>query len=269
MADATGVYAAMRRNDIRPQAHVACFDLQSGRLRWRRFICGAETPARGIYHQCTNNLLTLHGETLYYNTNLGGVAALSTEQGRLRWVSLYTRARHGDLSQPAPHWQRDLTPCLYSGGTLLVAPADSPLVFALDAGTGQMLWRIELEDVTQLLGVAGDCLIAGGRRLYWIGLTDPQRGRLKHVWPDSQEKPGYGRGILAAGYVLFPTREKIYFFDQKTAAPRKVIDLAPLAATGGNLLLTEGRLLVANGSELVALGRPAKTAIKKAGEADY
>ena len=97
VADAAGVYVAMRRNDIRPQAHVACFDSQSGRLRWRRFVCGAETPARGIFHQCTHNLLTLHGETLYYNTNLGAVAALSTEQGRLHWVSLYPRARHGDL----------------------------------------------------------------------------------------------------------------------------------------------------------------------------
>ena len=261
VADAGNIYVAMRRNDIRPQAHVACFDAQTRRLRWRRFVCGAETPARGILHQCTHNLLTLQGETLYYNTNLGAVAALSTHQGRLRWVSLYPRARHGDLLQPAAHWQRDLTPCLYQGGTLLVAPADSPCIFAFDAGTGQILWQTNADDaaeVTQLLGVAGDCLIASGRRLYWIGLKDADRGRLVHVWPDSQEKPGYGRGILAGGAVYWPTREKIYIFDQQTAQPKKVIDLAPLGASGGNLLVADDRLLIANDSELVALGRPAK-----------
>ena len=30
------LFAAMRRSDIRPQAHVACFDTTTGRMRWRR-----------------------------------------------------------------------------------------------------------------------------------------------------------------------------------------------------------------------------------------
>ncbi len=259
LADAGGVYVAMRRSDIRSQAHVACFDAQNGHLRWRRFICGAETPARGVFHQSTHNLLTLQGETLYYNTNLGAVAALSTDGGRLLWVSLYPRARHGNVLHLSPHWQRDLTPCLYHAGTLLVAPADTPAVFALDAGTGQMLWRLDLEDVTQLLGVAGDCLIASGRQLYWIGLADQHRGRLQHVWPDSAERLGYGRGVLAGGNVFWPTREKIYVFDQQTAELKKAIDLAPLGARGGNLLVADGRLLIANRNELIALGPHAKT----------
>ncbi len=269
VVDGAGVYVAMRRNDIRPQAHLACFDPQSGRLRWRRFICGAETPARGIFHQCTHNLLTLAGETLYYNTNLGAVAAVSTAGGRLLWVSLYPRARHGDLLQMAPHWQRDLTPCLYDGGTLLVAPADSADVFALDAQTGQMLWRLELEDATQLLGTAGDCLIAAGRRLYWIGLKDQQRGRLRHAWPDGQDKPGYGRGVLAAGCVLWPTRETIYVFDAQTAELKKAVDLVHLAARGGNLLVADGRLLVATGRELIALGKSAQPTKTKAAIAEF
>ena len=89
VADAAGVYVAMRHDDIRPQAHVACFDPRTGRLRWRRLICSAETPARGLLAQCTHNLLTLRDETLYYNTNLGAVAAISAPRGRVRWVSLY------------------------------------------------------------------------------------------------------------------------------------------------------------------------------------
>ncbi len=156
------------------------------------------------------------------------MAALATVQGRLLWVSLYPRVRHGDVLRMAPHWQRDLTPCLYHAGTLYVAPADSPAIFALDAGTGQILWQIDLEDATQLLGAEGQWLIASGRQLYWIGLGGQTRGHLGHVWPNGPEKLGYGRGVLAAGSVFWPTREKIYVFDQQTAELKKVIDLAAL-----------------------------------------
>jgi outer membrane protein assembly factor BamB len=239
-----------------PEAHVACFDAQTGRPVWRVFVCGAETPVRGIFPQNTHNLLTLDHQTLYYNTNLGAVAAISARDGRLQWVSLYPRAREGNLLKLAPHWARDLSPCLCDHGTLLVAPADSPRIFALDAATGQILWQTgtEVQDVVHLLGTTAEHLIASGDRLYWIGLRGADRGRVKHVWPDGPDKLGYGRGVLAGEDVLWPTREKIYVFDQKTARQKKVIDLVPRGAGGGNLLVAGGRLLIATGRELIALG---------------
>jgi len=257
VADGASVYVGMRCGGL-PEAHVACFDARTGRRRWRVFVCGAETPARGMFPQHTHNLLTLQRRTLYYNTNLGAVAAISARDGRIRWVSLYPRARDGNLQKPAPHWQRDLNPCLYDHGTVLVAPADSPRILALDAATGQILWQTEppdaVRDVIHLLGTTGEHLIAGGQKLYWIGLNGEDRGRVKHVWPDGPEKPGYGRGVLAGDSVLWPTREKIYVFDQKTARPKKVIDLVPRGVSGGNLLAADGHLLIATAGELIALG---------------
>jgi len=268
VADGNSVYVAMRRSDIRPQALVACFDAQTGRQRWRRSVCAAETPARGAMYQCTHNLLTLAEGTLYYNTNLGAIAALSAADGRLLWVTLYPRALSGDLARPAPHWQRDLNPCVFDRGTLLVAPADSPCLFALDASTGQILWQTgsEVEDVVHLLGIAGDYLIASGRRLYWISLRPADAGHIKHLWPDSHVKPGYGRGVLSGDCVLFPTREKvgertvyrIRVFDQQTAELTKLIELSfrgEPPVTAGNLLVAGGRLLIATGTELIALSR--------------
>ena len=75
------VFVALRRNDIRPQAHVACFDARTGLLRWRRFLCAAETPSRAILPEITSGLLTLDGDSLYYATNLGAVAALAAVMG--------------------------------------------------------------------------------------------------------------------------------------------------------------------------------------------
>jgi outer membrane protein assembly factor BamB len=254
------VYVAMRRNDIRPQAHVACFGAQTGNLRWRRFVCAAETPARGTLHEVTHNLLTLVRDTIYYNTNLGAVAAVNARDGQIQWVSLYPRDRQGDLARMPSHWDRDLTPCLYDRGTLLVAPADSPRIFGLDAATGQILWQsgLELGDVQHLLGVAHDRLIASGDRLYWIGLKDAGQGRVLHIWPEGNQRLGYGRGILAGGSVYWPTRREIYVFNAKTAQQEKVINLPPRGIGGGNLLFAAGRLLVAGPTELVALNVYAK-----------
>ena len=60
--------------------------------------------------------------------------------------------------------------------------------------------------------------------------------------------------MLAGDSVLWPTRDKLYVFDQQTAQPRKVIDLAARGVTGGNLLVADGRLLIATDNELIALG---------------
>ncbi|MBU4399894.1 MAG: PQQ-binding-like beta-propeller repeat protein [Planctomycetes bacterium] len=256
LADDRGVYVAMRRLGVRPQALVACLDADTGRLRWRRFVCGAETPARGTLSECSHNLLTLAEGTIYFNTNLGAVAALRADDGRISWVGLYPRALSGDFGELAPHWRRDLNPCLFDGETLLVAPADSPRIFAFDAAAGRLLWQTgpEVEDAVGLLGATDDHLIAGGGKLYWIGLKDEDRGRVKHVWPEGAERPGYGRGLLAGRNVLWPTRDKLYIFDQRTAQPLKAIDLAMRGATGGNLLTADGKLLIATDTELIAIG---------------
>ncbi|MBN2578486.1 MAG: PQQ-binding-like beta-propeller repeat protein [Pirellulales bacterium] len=261
VADGAGVYVAMRRIDIRPQAYVACFDPRSGRLRWRQFVCSAETPARGRIPECADRLLTLAGDSIYFSTNLGAVAALDKEDGRVRWISLYPRSRRGDLARLAAHWHRDLTPCVYGRGVLYAAPADSPRLMAFDAATGMILWHsgTGVEDVVHLLGVTDEHLIASGGRLYWIGLHGADQGRVKHLWPESPEKPGYGRGVLAAGLVVFPTRDTIYLFDQRTAQLRNGIELGPLGAVGGNVLPAGGGLLIATGSELMYL-HPAASA---------
>ncbi|MCE5269042.1 MAG: PQQ-binding-like beta-propeller repeat protein [Planctomycetaceae bacterium] len=254
LADAQNVYIAMRRRDARPRAAVACFDAGTGRLRWRRFVVAAEMPGQGLLPSFAHNLLALAGGTLYLNTNLGAVAALRAEDGRILWVSLYPRALRGDLAKLATHWHRAPNPCVLRGEELFVAPSDSPGVFGFDAATGQMLWKTgtEVEDALHLLGATDDWLIAGGSRLYWIGLRGDNRGRVKHVWP-SRPEPCDGRGLLAGDCVLWPTRDKLYAIDSKTAQQRDVFNLGDLGVTGGNLLVAKGRLLIATDNDLTMI----------------
>ncbi len=256
VSDGSRLYVAMRRHEVRPQLHVAAFDAETGELCWRQFVCAADSPASNLLAEATNNLLTLHAGVLYYNTNAGAVAAIGTAEGRIRWLTRYPRATEGDLLRPPPHLDRDLVPCLYDRGTLLVAPADTPRIYCLDAFTGQVLWQTgpEVEEAVQLLGVAHEYLVAAGHKLYWIGLAPPEQGRVKAVWPEGAEKLGYGRGTLAGDCVWWPTRDKIYVFSQRTARPVKQILLPPLGLRGGNLVMTPECLLIASGTTMAALG---------------
>jgi outer membrane protein assembly factor BamB len=257
LSDGRNVYVALRRTDIRPQAHVACYDARTGKQKWRRFLCSAETPARGYFAEMTHQLLTLDHGTLYYNTNLGAVAALSAESGHIEWVSLYPRKRKGNRMRLAAHWGRSLNPCVYHKGKLLVAPSDSRRIFAMDALTGQILWQTgsQVEDVVHLLGVAGDCLIASGKRLYWIDLSRENRGRIRRVWPPAPSLQLQGRGVLAGHWIYLPADGKVYVFDQVNAKLAKIIDLEEKGVAGGNLLVADGRLLISTKDGLVALGQ--------------
>ena len=111
-----------------------------------------------------------------------------------------------------------------------------------------------LDDVVHLLGVAGDCLIASGQQLYWIGIAGPRAGNIAHVWPEGPDKPGYGRGVLAGSVRPLADAGEDLCLRQQTARLKKEIDLGPLGVRGGNLLVADGRLLIATPSELIVLG---------------
>jgi outer membrane protein assembly factor BamB len=259
LVDGTDVYVALRHNDIRPQAYVACYDSQTRRRRWRTFLCAAEVPGAGVDHIQTHTLLTLHEGRLYCNTNLGAVAAVAAADGHLEWISLYQRARSlgpGGVYNPVAHFHRDLNPCLYHHGRLYVAPADTEAVLALDAANGQFLWEQRLPDVVHLLGAGSGHLLAAGDRLYWLDLA--RGGYLQAPFPEQGKGTetilGYGRGLLSAGSVYWPTRERLYVFDQSASAAGRQRAPIPLVnergASGGNLVLAGGYLLIAGPDKL-------------------
>ncbi len=134
----------------------------------------------------------------------------------------------------------------------------------MDAASGQLLWSTNLPpgalDATQLLGIAADRLIAGGRRLWWFDLNS---GRLSAV---VQENPfpreptatltGFGRGVLAGSQIFWPVRDpedRILVFETSTGAIiRQPIELSAIGVSAGNLVAGRGYLLVASPQELVA-----------------
>jgi outer membrane protein assembly factor BamB len=236
-------------------------------------VASAETPGSGRLYECTHNLLSLAGDTLYLNTNLGAVAAISTADGAIRWLTVYSTVHEGDVRklQDAGHFYRDLTPCMMVRDLAIVAPFDSPAILALDAATGAARWSTDVAgDAIHLLGVSGDTLWASGDRLYAI---DVRSGRFLSRWPEGPraDPRGFGRGLVVGNSVLWPTRDQLFVFDAPNAAPGvtsgaespKPLAPRPGAAMwsrcqvfGGNLVWAGDSpvgsyLLVATDSELV------------------
>ena len=268
VADDRRVYVAMRKGGVRPQAHVACYDAESKALLWRRLICSADTPAQGTKDEITHNLLTLVGDAIYFNTNLGAVAALSKHDGEVRWITLYPRAVDSDPNQSHAHFERDLTPCVYDRGTLYVAPSDSRYILAVDATSGLLHWQtLNAADVVHLLGTAGGYLFAGGDQFWRI---DVKTAKVAQVWPDGQKSTpkGYGRGALAHDQVLWPTRKSLVTFSVRSPEPREIpfsrrdpsskrseFPYSDVDLLGGNVVPAGNYLLIAGKDELLAFDR--------------
>jgi len=270
------LFVIMRRRDVRPQAHVACFDLPTGRLVWRRLICSAETESGGQADEITSSLLTMDHDTIYCNTNLGAVCAIDVPTGNLRWVTHYPRTRRTSLGSSEVIAGRDLNPGVLHGGMLLVHPSDAVSLFALEAATGKIIWENRLftetpHEPSHLLGVgtAGN-LIASGNRLWWI---DVDSGKVLAVFPPHQslepgngkmQPRGYGRGLLVDRVIYWPTRQEIFVFDQAVrlgkpaAGPRRYPSIFlkdpshNTSLTGGNLLLVGKYLYIATSEALYA-----------------
>jgi outer membrane protein assembly factor BamB len=255
---------------VHPQAHVACLDTQSGKMRWRRWVCSAETPAQGLSEEITHNLLTMHGGTLYYNTNLGAVAAISARDGQIQWLRLYPRAPGGDRMRRAAHFYRDLTPCVYDRGYVYVAPSDAARILALDAATGELRWETTLaEDTVHLLGVVEGKLVATGDKIWWFNVASGKPVRLP--WP--LDKPaGFGRGAIVDHLVFWPTRERVHVFDARSCdEERQPIELVRAHnAQGGNIIVADNYFLVVSSDTLYAFEQspPPKPAERQARASD-
>jgi outer membrane protein assembly factor BamB len=258
VGDGRRLFVAMRQSDVTPHAYVACFDATMGSQVWRTSIGAADTPAAGLGDEITHNLLTLAGDRIYFNTNLGLVAALDADSGEVCWIRRYDRLAGKAIiggQGGSTQFDRDPAPCVYHKGLVIVAPSDTPNIFALDADTGQTVWTTgKLPDVVHLLGVVRHNLIASGNRL---AALDVRSGDVQFVWPESQHAGirGMGRGVVAGDEVFWPTRNEIYVIHGMTGAQsRPPIPLGSISNCGANLAAAAGRLVVAGYDKLMAFG---------------
>ena len=261
VADDYNVYVAVTDRREQTATYVASFGAADGSLRWLRYLGAAASNidqfmAMGAFGgmavaaDAGHRLLTLDGPVLYYQTNLGAVAAIDAETGSIRWAATYPRQDSGR----GQGGTRDLNPAVVHDGLVFVAPSDSSSILAFEAQTGRLKWKTaavpDEVKLTHLLGVAKGRLVATGDKVLWFDVRD---GKLLHTWPDSGAREGYGRGLLAGDQVYWPTRNEIQVLDQtsggRSGPPIKLLEA--YRTTGGNLAAGDGYLVVAQTDGLV------------------
>jgi outer membrane protein assembly factor BamB len=248
------VYSALTRFSG-GQAHtsLACYDADTGALRWQRDVC--ETPEfRDGDGRQRSHLVTSAGANIVYGSHSGAIVAVDAASGRRAWAVRYpSRGLRTVDGDPSP---RGLAPCLYAEGRVLAAPLDWDRVLCLDAETGHLLWESAPLEVIQLLGVAKGRLIFTATsspaplpirsiRALDVATGAPLRGWFQPA--DGSDLPTLGRGLLAGNEVLWPTSHGLYVLNQEDGEP---LFFAPnlrgnLAAARGCLVVAEERALSA------------------------
>ncbi len=249
--------AVSRTAGRRTLTAVVCYDGR-GKQRWAREVCDCPEFEEDVSPRSEQHLLTWTGTQLVYCSHAGASVALDPWTGQPLWALRYPR--RGPLTADGAPSPRELAPCLYVDGRLLMAPRDADRLFCLEATTGRVLWEVEGVEVVHLLGAArGRVFFTTPRGLQAVSLAS---GAPDWQQPVEGRLPSLGRGLLLGDWLFWPTQDarlplravNLTTGDQQSPAAFDPTQLRHIPA--GNLALGQGCLVVAGVHELAVFVPP-------------
>jgi len=138
-------YPTLYRNTLR--TYVAALNIETGAIRWRSGL-----PSGAIQSMACD------GERVYVICYNGEIRGLSLATGRRLWKRRLRLS--GPWAKPDVLGHVPFSPPVVSGRVLLVAGYGNEL-FGLSCATGEVLWKIHLEDSS--IGPGTQLLVAGNR----------------------------------------------------------------------------------------------------------
>ena len=240
---------------------IQCYDAL-GRLRWSRDVCECPEFEENATERYRQHLLTWAGGQLVYCTHSGAIVAVDPWTGQSLWAVRYTS--RGPVTAEGNPSPRDLAPCVADDGRIFVAPLDSDRLYCLESTTGQVLWECDGSDVVHLLGVAHTRVFLTTRQ----GLQAVSTTTGLTLWqqPSEGRLAGLGRGLLAGGWLFWPTQDvnlPLRSVNLADGQQQKGDEESPFAEPSffdptqlrpipaGNLAFGNGCLVVAGTDELV------------------
>ncbi|MGL6074573.1 MAG: PQQ-binding-like beta-propeller repeat protein [Fimbriiglobus sp.] len=176
--------------------------------------------------------LTWSGGHLVYGTQAGSIVAVDAERGRLAWANQYPSKKMAN---------RDISPPVSQGGIVYIAPTDSDRFFAFEVSSGRKLWELEDVQIESVLGVVQDQVIvtmAGPQR--GIRAYNTQTAKLTWAHHDDPQLQSWGRGLVSADVVLWPTKSGVFSLRPSDGFPLGMRMTGP----HGNLAYADGVLIV-------------------------
>ncbi len=230
--------------------YLLCYSADTGDVQWVRHLASASVSSFGSRRRSVTYPTASEG-MVYVCTNIGAVAAIDADTGRLVWLRIYHRDRTEEeagvrFARRADPWNYGAPLCWDE--KLICDPLDNENVVVLDRGTGEVLRRIDTGSLghhTQLLGVLDDTLFAAGRSLVaWDLVANEAR------WTFSLDagQAQLGRGQLTRTHVYLPTREGLLRVPLSggTVEPHPW----PEDAVGGNVLVRDDVVVVAGSDRI-------------------
>lgn len=252
--------------------YAVAFDADTGALRWSTWIASGQVEQTMFGEHAREPLcapVAMGDGAIFDATQMGCVAALDADTGRLRWVKEYDQiivnAAKGYYPDPRNIIWENNAP-VYDQGVVVVAPMDSEYYYGLDSATGKELWhssnsrRDVFEPNSELRYIVGATdgrvVVAGGRR---VVCQDIQTGARK--WSIQLDRRLVaGRGVIAAGKVYIPTSETIEVVNLGTGT----VEASQAVPIGGNIIVAGDAVVIASDSQVGAFEnkRADKTASK-------
>lgn len=235
------------------RSSVVALDARDGGVAWRSFVCSRNVVAF-LAMGAVGGPPAVAGDSVYYPTGLGALAALDRATGRIRWVRRYAAYR-GRLRQSIIERRRRWAnnPPLVHRGLVLAAPTDAAHLLAVDAVDGSVRWSVPRSGGRYLAGVVGSRAIVVGREALALDIETGKR-----VWATPLPSPVVARPLLCPDRVLVPLADRLVAVatdDGAVATARLWTD----EERPGNLAVASGKLLVASCDRIQAFDDWAET----------
>jgi outer membrane protein assembly factor BamB len=264
--------------------YVVCLSLGTGQYRWSSYV-GSATRAFDLEAMTSiqPSQMSLADGRVFVMTNLGTVSALDPSDGRVLWLSAYTRdnsdnpeamfLRARRFGQPggmpvaaAKPWAHN--PVYVDGGFVYVLPNDAKKLFVFNEANGNREKAIPLSsfhNADVMLGVIdGGVCLTSDNDLYvldWQKYVEDRDASTCIRWKRESLTVRYGeennsvvgRGFISADSVYIPSAHRIYIMSIKRRGILREIP-SDGSFTGeqgpGNLLVTAHNVIVAGQTRL-------------------
>jgi|GEM_PF-4190776 len=244
---------------------IGAYDLNSGRLKWRRLVCSSQQDVNMFGNarmEYAASPITLHRGVIYGATNLGVAFAVDALSGRIRWITSYDVVRmpramlHGQAERQV--YFSNNAPVVIDG-VVGLTPLDSQFVMGIDAESGAINWSLpydarigDVENRVQWLcgAIGGEFILAGagvvGVKARPDAGFDGRAAARQIIRPDQIRDPRrsrmQARPAVTAAHIYVPTAERVLAFD-RTGAPHLTRPSVSLNGyQPGNLMLVDGAL---------------------------
>lgn len=235
------VLASKPTREFLSSCYVLSFDLETGALRWSRYLAASSAMQREDIRSITS--VTYDKGDLFIATPLGITASLAAESGEVRWLR---RHRIPIVTAPRARVPWEISaPVMSPRGVVAISP-DQRHVVLLDRETGE-----ELERHSMTSFGSPRYLLADAHHVYSIGQTVyayDHEELTAPIWVLDHGRAAEMRGRVQVveGGLIVPTTSAILHIDAESGA-----ELGRLAVDGGGNVLAVGpQLFLASTDEL-------------------